>query len=511
MPMAGCSDLAPSMKPGPALEIIEIIDDDNQAVGGQLTAPRPPPENDRRWVGPVAATALLLAIGYGVVSSAISTASSNSRPTASLPPTAATGSSISGARTVNLVSPQFYVADQVPSGFSMHFAETLGMGGNPADFTDGTTAQLWATAGAAANNGSWFEVSRGTHHSTGRNSYRTIVAGTNVVVEHDPSSGQSRLSFNKDGDALEITAFGWADRQLVRLVDSVFVRDSAIEFHDAFFATDHKRVLDADPASALYGLPVAWVGYTTAVPAALAESFTITVAGFVPEMRDAGIRFALINVQPFTVGSTAAVIGQSAADPRQTVIQWVDGDRLITVRGNVGVVELVSIAESVHAAPASSVAQQVQTDQPQVSALDGIRHSVGSGWLGDGPWVVQVSGDPIASNPDMSTERFVWWIGQPSATSAPSESRLSTPGPGPVIETFVENDTTYVLARVPRPMAGAKLHVNRNGLPSIELTTFDADTGLDAAFAAYAFTEAVPYAAQIVDVNGQTVAAWPPA
>ena len=64
-------------------------------------------------------------------------------------------------------------------------------------------------------------VSRGTHHSTGRNSYRTVVGDVTVVVEHDPASGQSRLSFTKNGESLEITSFGWADRQLLRLVKSV--------------------------------------------------------------------------------------------------------------------------------------------------------------------------------------------------------------------------------------------------------------------------------------------------
>ncbi len=58
-------------------------------------------------------------------------------------------------------------------------------------------------------------------------------------------------------------------------------------------------------------------------------------------------------------------------------------------------------------------------------------------------------------------------------------------------------------------MTGAKLHVNRNGLPSVELDVIDVDANLDSEFAAYAFAEPVPFTAQIVDVDGATVVSWP--
>ena len=147
--------------------------------------------------------------------------------------------------------------------------------------------------------------------------------------------------------------------------------------------------------------------------------------------------------------------------------------------------------------------EAVQPDQPSAPVLGGEQHTVGSGWL-DGPWTVQVS-----ANPDDTTEWFVWWIGQPSATGTPSETRLSLPGPGPSIETLVEHGRTYVLAKVPRSMAGATLHVNPTGLPSATQDLLDVDGGLDAEFAAYAFSEPVPYTVEIVDASGQTVASWP--
>ena len=133
-------------------------------------------------------------------------------------------------------------------------------------------AQLWATPGASATVGSWFLVSLGHRHATGANSYRTVVDDIEVTIEHDPPTGQARLSFTKDGQDFEITALGWLDRQLVRLVRSVSVHAAAIEFSDQFFTTDHKLIMSADPSIAILGSPVSRVAYATGVPAGLADT-----------------------------------------------------------------------------------------------------------------------------------------------------------------------------------------------------------------------------------------------
>ena len=488
------------MKTGPPIEIIEIIDDDDDGFTTHSTPRATAPELRRRWIGPAAAATLLAVIGYGVISSAISSrAAKSTPPSTTVTPT----TTVSSTPTVSIISPQYYAADPVPTGFTMHFAETLGMGGNTADFTDSTTAQLWATPGATANSGSWFIVSRGTHHSTGRNAYRTVAGDTNVVVEHDPASGQARLSFTKDGNGLEITSFGWADRQLLRLVQSVYVGDSAIQFHDPFFVTDHKPLLFTDPSTALYGLPVAWVGYTTGVSTTLSQSFTITVAGFPRSNRDVAVRFAMTDTTPIAIGDLPGIIGMSAVEPELTILQWQDGDRLITMRGNLPRHQLVAIAETVRPGATDAVEAQVQPDQPAAPVLTSALHTVSSGWL-DGPWVVQVS-----AAPDDATNWFVWWIDQPASTSAPTTGRLSVQGPGPTIETLVDRGRTYVLARVPRSMADAKLEVNPTGLSPVELTFVDVGADLADVFAAYAFTEPVPFTAQIIDGTGQTVTSWP--
>jgi hypothetical protein len=330
-----------------------------------------------------------------------------------------------------------------------------------------------------------------------------------VVVERDPQSGQSRLSFTKNGTDMEITAFGWFDRQLLRLVASVSISDSdsMVHYDNKFFTSDHERLLDADPTTALYGLPVAWLGYTTAVPAGLAESFIITVAGDTTVDRDLATRFALTNTTSFAVGDLPALVGQSAADPRVSIAQWRDGERLITMRGNLDVERMTAIAQTVRPSPSDTVRQQVDAGSaPIFEALAVEPKTIVSGMLADGwGWTIQVS----PRNPNDAAEGYLWWIGQPGDSTKPTETRLSLAEDGPSIETFVEHGRTYVLAKVPRSLAGAQLHVNPNGLPSTVTTLVDVDPGMADQFAADVFVEPVPFTARIVDSSGETVTSWP--
>ena len=276
-------------------ELVEMIDDDWDVFGDHSfnlsgnRAGRDP--GGSRWVGPAAAIALIAIVVFGIASPS---ATSTPTPAPTIP---------------GLIKPQYYVADP-PSGFDMYLAEARDDGAAAArDLDESGPAQLWATDDASATEGSWFVVSRGSHHATGENSYRTIVDGIEVVIEHDPPTGQSRLAFTKDGHPLEITALGWVDRQLVRLVRSVSVDDSEIRFSDRFFTTDHRHILDSDPAVAMFGLPVARVGYTTGLPATLAQSFTITVGGDNIGDQSKVLKFALSSTTSFAVGDLTAIVG----------------------------------------------------------------------------------------------------------------------------------------------------------------------------------------------------------
>ena len=479
-------------EPSPEIiEIIEIIDDEDDDGGLRDSRVDSSPGLSivgSRWFGPAIAAVFLAVAGYVVVSSSI-----DSNPRDPRPP--------------GLIRSQYYVAD-APPGFGLYMAEARGEAGTAtAAFADPDLAELWATPGATATTGSWFVVSRGQQHSTGRNAYRTIVDGVEVVVERDPASGQSRLSFTKNGHTMAITAFGWLDRQLVRLVRAVNLDDSVIRFSDGFFTSDHQRILRADPTLAVFGLPVARVGYTTGVPADLAEAFTITVAGDNVDNESRVASFALTDITEFSVGDLPAIVGRWAADPSVTVAQWHDGDRLITMHGNLEQARLEAIAQTVRESPTAQVRDQIDAASPPVvEALRAEPRTVVSGMLSDGwGWAIQVS----PRNADDEDEGYLWWIGQPGDTTRPSETRPSQPGNAPKIETFVEHGRTYVVGRIPRSMAGAELRVAPTGLASIVTKLHEVDPALPDEFAAAVFMEPVTFTARIVDADGTTVASWP--
>ena len=474
------------MRTDPTPEIVEIIDDAGDTVGRHRVDPtRGIPVVNSRWLGVGFAVVLLVVAGYAIVSSSI-----ESKPSTSTSP--------------GLISPQYYVADP-QAGFGMYMAEARGESDvDPADFAAAGQAEVWATLDATATTGAWFVVSEGQQHATGRNSYRTIVDDVEVIFEHDPASGQTRLSFTKDGHDMAITSFGWIDRQLVRLVRSVNLDESTIRFSDGFFTSDHHRVLVADPMSAMFGLPVSRVGYTKSLPIELAQHFTITVAGDNVIDGPEVAKFALTDTTAFTVGHLPAIVGKSAADPTTSIAQWKDGDRLITVEGgNLGAQQIIAIARSVRESSPADVHQQL-TEQPPVP----VEHqpdsakTLASGMLADGvPWTIRVdnqTGDNAAG--------YIWWIGQPGGGLEP---RLTKTDSAPTIDTFVEHGRTYILASIPRSMDGAELHVAPTGLPSLVTRLRPIDSTLPGEFAASVFLQPVPFTARIIDANGATVAFWP--
>jgi hypothetical protein len=480
------------VKTEPSPQIVEMIDDDGDAFAdrsvdrtGSVTG------GGLHWIGQGAAVALIAVVGYGVISSAVGS-DSRARPT-----------------TPGLIDPQYYVADPPPE-FTLYLAEDRDQAGAPTShFAESGPAQLWATNDATGTQGSWFVVSKGVHHATGRNAYRTLVDGVGVVIERDPSSRQSRVSFTKNGTPLEITAFGWLDRQLVRLVRSVSVDDSVINFSNEFFATDHRHILDADPDVALLGLPVARVEYTTAQPSGLEHRFTITVSGDTVVNPETVVKFALARTATFTVGDHPAIVGESVADPTVSIAQWHDDERLITVSGNLDPERLQAIAETVHRTSDDAVRKQL-ADPSSVNAqgktVGGPPKEITAGKLDDGfAWAIQVS----TADADQPAAGYVWWIGQPGPPPQQSDIRLSLPSGGPTIETFVADGRTYVVAKVPRSLAGAELHVNPTGLPSIVTPFLDVDPSMPDEFAAAAFVEPVPFAVQILDGSGAEVAVWP--
>ena len=169
-----------------------------------------------------------------------------------------------------------------------------------------------------------------------------------------------------------------------------------------------------------------------------------------------------------------------------SVAQWQDGERLITMQGNVGPKQLEAIAETVHQSSKRSVRKQLDASKaPEVAALRVPPKTIASGTLGDGwPWTIQVS----TRNPSNASDGYLWWIGQPGDSAQPTETRISLPTGKPTIETIVEHGRTYVLAKVPLSMTGAQLHLNPNGLPSTVAPLMPIDPSLADNFTATVFS-----------------------
>ena len=68
-----------------------------------------------------------------------------------------------------------------------------------------------------------------------------------------------------------------------------------------------------------------------------------------------------------------------------------------------------------------------------------------------------------------------------------------------------------MLANLPRAVAPtAQLQVTRPGVDPVVVPFIDADPELNRTFAAYAFSEATQYSAQIIGADGTVLASWPP-
>jgi hypothetical protein len=239
----------------------------------------------------------------------------------------------------------------------------------------------------------------------------------------------------------------------------------------------------------------------------MAENFTVTVAGDNIADEPLVAAFALTSTTRFSVGDHPAIVGPWSADPTVNIAQWRDGERLITLRGNLDPAQLEAIAQTVHESSIPEVRQQLQAGiPPTVPALQIEPRTVVGGKLKDGrDWLIQVSLRNLAD----PGSGYLWWIGQPEDSTRPSETRASLPGDAPSIDTFVEHGRTYILASIPRSLDGAELHVAPTGLPSIVTRLRDVDPALPGEFAASVFTQPVPFTARILDADGKILAFWP--
>ena len=492
------------------LAIIEIIDDDVDPFGDRATTTTVHDTGGPRWVGPVAAAALIALMAYGVATSGSSTGAPKVAPVVTTVPAPTTTSQPVAPTTTTAPQLVPYYAADPPTKFTLQSTQ---FENTPGIFRpDGLgTYELWATSDATASSGRWFsiETSSGGESIYAPNAYRVQSGAQSIAISHS-SSGQTIAQFAHGGSVgVTLTAFGWSDADLIALASSVTADQRAVHFNDRSLLTGLQLLSSVQPWLAVQGNPVEFVNYTDG------QGFTgginLTVAprpaadqGGDTFDRQVALRFFFLdNAIPFDADGHVAVAGNVTGVKDFTLATWIAGDHIVTISGSLPVQQLIDIARTVHQVPAEVWAgMQLEAGR---NSSEGTSSPVASL-----PTPVSFGTDAASKAWQIDvlmftfpTEQLVsWqWLGSGYGWGATD---------APTINTVVEGQRTYVLADLPRSVAAtAQLQINRDGVDPVTVPFNDAQPASDRTFAAYAFSEATTYTAQIIGADGAVLATWP--
>jgi len=497
------------MRTDDAPGIIEIIDDDGNPFGDRAHSHTVEDAGGPRWVGPVAAAALVAIIGYGVATSA-----SSGVPQVEAPPstTVATPTTTIPAPTTT-VAPALvpYYSARPPRQYSVSYAATNEPDPN---YYGNSTYELWATDQADEGSGAWFSVEAQPGGSLlfALDAYRVKADDRSIGITHMPS-GHSVLHFMSSNGTADVTmtAFGIADERLVELARSITVVAGEVRLNDDSLFPSFRRVTGTHPWLALQGIPAEQMFYQSNT--GLSDGFSITVSPRTSPAQGGGtldrqiaLRYFLDRPTPFSVDGHVAAAGAVVGQPTLALATWIAGDHIVTLSGETTVPELIAIARSVHQVTDDEwrgmqlQAELRQTDNTFGNAKSSQPIPVAFGTDGDGnTWLVTV----MMLN--FAREQQVEWQSEDAGYGSRSGDDAS-------IHTAVNNNRTYVYAELPRAVAAtASLQVTRDGLDPVIVPFTDADPTFDRTFAAYAFSEATKYTAQIIGADGTVLADWPSA
>ncbi|HEY7626013.1 MAG TPA: hypothetical protein VH761_03055, partial [Ilumatobacteraceae bacterium] len=489
------------------------LDDDAGAfsdgpVPQQLEDPGGP-----RWIGPVALAALVCVIIYGVATSTsgggapevVEPASSTTAVTSTTRPAPTT--------TAAPKPPVPYYSIDPPRGFRVQYVSREELHGS---YGGGGMYQLWATDGATSTSGSWFAIS---YYNDGGIEGSVLLDGYRIESERGAlslahvGSGQSVVQLASRNGILQITAFGVADDDLVRLAESIVIdtSSSTVSPGDEGLVAGFTLLSTVEPWRAYQGDPVEQLYYTTTGDPLANLSLTISPVPQadqerpLPDRRVAS-RFLLERATSFTVDGHEAIAGEVANSDGYAMASWVDGDYVITVGGTLSVPDLIQVARTVHTVSASDwrgMEFQAQVNSMEAGGqstdyTESRRSTVADGAGTDGEaWTIE------ASIGTYGTIRSINWYWAGSGIS-------STPTDAAQITTAADDERSYVLADLPRAITtSAELRVTRAGLDAVVVPFADVDPELDRTFAAYAFSEPGPYSAEIVATDGTVLATWP--
>jgi len=486
--------------------IIEIIDDEVDPFG-DVPSHTIHDTGGPRWIGPVAAAALVAIVGYGVATSASSGAPKVApAPTTTIvrPTTTVPKSSVPSSSTVP--APQIgYYAATPPDDFTIAFADAGEVG---RAFFPGIY-ELWATAGSSATIGSWFAVDTEPGRPSSVGAYRVQAGDLSVAISHI-SAGLSRATYAAtEAGTVTITALGVSDDPLVQLAQAVRIGRATMSITDPTLVDGYQMVSSLSPARVIVGTPVETVLYQSATDPS--RSFGLQIAprngpnlGGSDVARQTAAQFALDQPTPFEVNGHPALAGPITGQTDAALATWIEDDHIVTLSGSMGVQELMGIAGTVHEVSANAwFDMQSHTTGTSAGSPDAVRgqpSAVAFGTDGAGnPWTISASVNTFPPNP-----REIDWTWDQNGWN-------TVAGDTPLITTVVDSQRTYVLADLPRAVTttSAKLQIDRPGLDPVVVDFNDIDPSLDRTLAAYAFNEPTQYTAQIVGADGTVFASWP--
>lgn len=489
------------MKTANSPEIIEVIPDDSGMFDDRTGTGTASDNGGRRWMGPVAAAALVGLIGYGVATSSPSTQASKATST-----TVATRATTPTKSTSDAAAPTvgYYAADP-PRGYSVQYANLQPL--DHAPFT-GYAYELWATPGSSATSGQWFSVVtyRGSSTLAAHDAYRVQAGRLSIAISHT-AARQAVTQFTEDGRlGVTITSFGWSDEDLVRLATSVQADERSIGFTDAWFDANHDLLSMVQPWLAVQSVPAERVAYVSSSDPD--DGVVITVGrplqpyeGGTAEARQIALRFLLDGATPFTVDGQPAIAGGIVSQAGRALATWVAGEHVITVSAAMPVSQLIAVARTVHEVPAnewdSMKFQAINSQMGNPRYDQSVALQISSGTDRDArPWSISVA---TATSGAQTQINWSWQ----------SNGLWTTPNGAAQIHTVVDNDRTYVLADLPRSITPAGvLQINGGGL-DVAVPFVDVDPRSDRTFAAYAFSEPGQYSIRVVGSDGAVRAIWP--
>ncbi|MEY2402404.1 MAG: hypothetical protein QOJ08_2515 [Ilumatobacteraceae bacterium] len=490
------------------IEIIDIIDDDADAFGDGVQSTTMFDSGGPRWVGPVAAAALVALIGYGVASSA----STSSVPRVEPGPSTTTPSpTTTRAATPTTIPepPVPYYAAEPSREYSVEYADVQQADQNyygPGNY------QLWSTPGATATSGSWFSVE--SYPGNGANvystdAYRLQVEQQTIAISHTPG-GPTLAQFTPNKTStVALTAFGLTDQDVVRLAQTVRIAREIVQFSDRAVVEGYELISTVQPWGAVQGTPVEQVFYSDGNNPV--NGFGIAVGlfpqstedGTIPD-RDTALRFFLDHATPFEVDGHTGMAGAVVGQQDFAMATWVAGDHIVTVSGSLPVPQLIATARTVH---------QVSRDEWSGMQFQASRHNVDNNFGN----YEQSELVPVSFGTDATGK--VWTIKVAIATFDEQNQVSWEWGNGGFgglvadvakISTVVDSQRTYVLAELPRAVAPtAQLQILRDGLDPVTVPFTDTDASFDRTFAAYAFSEPTTYTVQIIGADGAVLANWP--